>query len=420
MKNKNFITFAIAAVGIGLGALIMFVRPLDSDHDHEGHDHGAEEEEFARGPHNGRLLRDGDLALEMTIFEDGVPPEFRVYAYRSDKPIEPAKVALAVDLVRLGGVTDKFTFKVEGDYLRGQGTVVEPHSFDVKIGARIENKVHNWAYQSYVGRVEIAPEAAAAGGIKIETAGPASIRSSAVVTGRIIVDPSRSAQITARFPGVLRELRKSLGEAVAKGEVIAMVESNDSLQVYAIKSPVDGIIYSQNARVGEIVGSMPIVEVGDMRRVVAELQVFPQDAAKLKVGQPVRVSAIDGDMSSDSWLSMISPTTEVGSQSVPVRVVLDNTNNAWRPGMLIEADITIGTTEVPLAVSTNALQRFRDFDVVFAKVGDTYEVRMLELGAKDNDFIEVIGGLVPGTVYVTDNSFLIKADIEKSGASHDH
>ena len=75
---------------------------------------------------------------------------------------------------------------------------------------------------------------------------------------------------------------------------------------------------------------------------------------------------------------------------------------------------------MPLAVSTNALQRFRDFDVVFAKVGDTYEVRMLELGAKDNDFIEVIGGLVPGTVYVTDNSFLIKADIEKSGASHDH
>jgi cobalt-zinc-cadmium efflux system membrane fusion protein len=322
--------------------------------------------------------------------------------------------------VRLGGVTDKFTFKPEGAYLRAQSSVVEPHSFDVKIGARIDNKVHNWAYQSYEGRVEIAVEAAAAGGVKTETAGPAKIRSSARVTGRIIIDPARSAQVMARFPGVLRELRKTLGERVAKGEIVAMVESNDSLQAYAIKSPVDGIVYSQNARVGEIVGQLPILEIGDMSRVVAELQVFPRDAAKLKVGQPVSISAIDGDMNSESSLAMILPTTDAGSQAVPARVVLDNANNAWRPGMLIEADITIGTADVPLAVRTSGLQRFRDFDVVFAKVGDTYEVRMLELGARDDNFVEVVGGLVPGTTYVTESSFLIKADIEKSGASHDH
>jgi len=32
----------------------------------------------------------------------------------------------------------------------------------------------------------------------------------------------------------------------------------------------------------------------------------------------------------------------------------------------------------------------------------------------------VLGGLEPGTTFVTENSYLIKADIEKSGASHDH
>jgi len=58
--------------------------------------------------------------------------------------------------------------------------------------------------------------------------------------------------------------------------------------------------------------------------------------------------------------------------------------------------------------------------VVFARFGDTYEVRMLELGRGNRDWIEVLGGLVPGTEYVTANSYLIKADIEKSGASHDH
>jgi cobalt-zinc-cadmium efflux system membrane fusion protein len=45
---------------------------------------------------------------------------------------------------------------------------------------------------------------------------------------------------------------------------------------------------------------------------------------------------------------------------------------------------------------------------------------MLELGRRDGENVEVLGGLEPGTEYVTGNSYLIKADIEKSGASHDH
>ena len=73
-----------------------------------------------------------------------------------------------------------------------------------------------------------------------------------------------------------------------------------------------------------------------------------------------------------------------------------------------------------LAVRRSALQTFRESDVVYANVGEIYEVRMLDLGRKDENFVEVIGGLVPGQTYVTANSYLVKADIEKSGASHDH
>jgi cobalt-zinc-cadmium efflux system membrane fusion protein len=76
--------------------------------------------------------------------------------------------------------------------------------------------------------------------------------------------------------------------------------------------------------------------------------------------------------------------------------------------------------DVSLAVRESGLQSFRDFTVVYARVDDTYEVRMLDLGRRDGEYIEVLGGLEPGTIYVTENSFLVKADIEKSGASHDH
>jgi cobalt-zinc-cadmium efflux system membrane fusion protein len=101
-------------------------------------------------------------------------------------------------------------------------------------------------------------------------------------------------------------------------------------------------------------------------------------------------------------------------------VPLDNAEGKWRPGMTVEGDVLINQKDVPLVVKTSALQSFRDFTVVFAKIGNMYEVRMLELGANDGESVEVQGGLKPNTEYVTENSFLIKADVEKSGASHDH
>lgn len=101
-------------------------------------------------------------------------------------------------------------------------------------------------------------------------------------------------------------------------------------------------------------------------------------------------------------------------------VKLADPNGVLTAGSFVNASIEVATIEVPLAVKRVGLQGFRDFTVVFAKVGEQYEVRMLELGRQDGEWVEVLGGLKPGTEYVTDNSYILKADIEKSGASHDH
>jgi cobalt-zinc-cadmium efflux system membrane fusion protein len=106
--------------------------------------------------------------------------------------------------------------------------------------------------------------------------------------------------------------------------------------------------------------------------------------------------------------------------SVVARARIPNPHDAWRPGMAVVGEVVVAQREVPLAVKVSGLQRFRDFTVVFAQVGETYEVRMLELGDRDDTSAEVLGGLKPGTAYVSEQSFLIRADIEKSGASHDH
>ena len=114
------------------------------------------------------------------------------------------------------------------------------------------------------------------------------------------------------------------------------------------------------------------------------------------------------------------PLAEVSSQAVTARAPLPNRDGYWRQGMAVRGLVSVDQRTVPLAVRTDAIQQFRDFRVVFAKIGETYEVRMLELGEEGPEWTEVISGIDPGTVYATENSYIIKADIEKSGASHDH
>ncbi|MFD3262539.1 efflux RND transporter periplasmic adaptor subunit [Phenylobacterium ferrooxidans] len=387
----------------------------------EGDDHAAAAADFERGPHRGRLLRDGDFAVEITIFEDGAPPEFHAYVYRKDKPIDPRQVQLSVELTRLGGKVDRFAFAPVEDYLRGAGVVVEPHSFDVKIRAVEGGRTHQWAYASYEGRTSISAEAAKAGGVRTEIAGPATIGELVDMAGRVEIVPEGKAEVRAVYPGRILMMRGELGQSVRRGQAMARVESSHSLQAYAITAPISGVIIEKNANVGGVAGDQPLFVVADPTKLHAEFFVYPRDAERVRVGQPVEVRSLSGEARLTARVEAILPTADLASQTLMAHVHLPpGAATSFRPGMGVEGSFSVGAQSAPLAVRTKALQRFRDFTVVFAKVGNTYEVRMLELGRQTPEWTEVLGGLAPGTEYVVDGAFLIRADIEKSGASHDH
>ena len=377
-------------------------------------------EQAETGPNGGRLLREGDFALELAIFETGVPPEFHAWATAGGSPIDPRDVALTVELARLGGEVDRVGFAPEGDFLRGDREVREPHSFDVTIVARHAGGEHRFEYASYEGRTTIAADVASAAGVGTATAGPGTIRDELVLYGAIAPDATRVRAVHARFPGVIRTVRRYVGDTVREGEALATIESNESLQTYTVSAPIGGIVTARHAAPGEQTDTDALFEIADFSSVWAELDVFARDRPRLKSGLPVAISAETVAAATGGEIEYLAPLGNRASQSVIARVVLDNADGRWTPGQFVEALVTIGEAPVEIAVPLRALQRFRDFDVVFAKVGETYEVRMLELGRRDASSVEVLGGLAPGTVYVTDNSYLIKADIEKSGASHDH
>jgi cobalt-zinc-cadmium efflux system membrane fusion protein len=96
----------------------------DHGHAHGAHGHGAPAEPAeAKGPHLGRLLRDGDFTLELAIFERGTPPEFRAWFRQAGKPLPPSAVQLTVQLTRPGGKIDEHRFTPSGDFVRSPDEV---------------------------------------------------------------------------------------------------------------------------------------------------------------------------------------------------------------------------------------------------------------------------------------------------------
>jgi cobalt-zinc-cadmium efflux system membrane fusion protein len=372
-----------------------------------------------RGPNNGRLLADGDFVIELAIFETGVPPEFRAWATRGGQPVRPEDVELSVELARLGNVVDEIAFVPQGGYLRGTSTVYEPHSFIVGIGASYGGRRYEWQYESIEGRTRIAPEMAAAFGLKTLIAGPAVLEETITLYGRIEPTAAGVREVRARFDGAIQSVDVALGDTVRAGQALASIESNESLRPYTIDAPIAGVITERSANAGEQTAGRRLFTIVDTSAVWANLSVFLGDRSRVRVGAPVTVTSTLGGPAVKDSISHLNMLADV-NQAVTARVVLDNSDGVWALGTYVTAEVQVAETEVPLAVKRSALQSFRDFTVVYAQFGDEYEVRMLELGRQNGEWVEVLGGLKPGTRYVTEGSYVLKADVEKSGASHDH
>lgn len=405
--------------------LAIFILPKDSaasdEHGHGGHAEEAEHEEPAKGPNGGRLFTTDEFSVEVTIFEQGVPPQFRLFVYEDEKPLAPEKVSASIELHRLGGEKQTFTFKAQDNFLAASDVVEEPHSFDVKVSASYDGHRYNWEYDSYEGRTELTPEAIKQAGISIESAGPQTIEHRVEVYGQLIPNEDKVAHISARFPGVLKSIDKKLGDAVQKGEVLAVVESNQNLLGYEVKSQISGVVIERHATLGEFVSEgNEIFVVADLSDIWADFQIYRDDFGKAAAGQPIVVHIGDDGKKVTSKVTYVSPVTDQATQSKRIRTSIPNPDLALRPGLFVTGELTVSQQPVSLAVKRTALQTFRDWNVIFINDGNKFQAVPLELGVKDGEFVEVLSGLKPNQKYVSDNSFIIKADIEKSGAAHDH
>jgi membrane fusion protein, heavy metal efflux system len=227
MNKKTIAMVAIVlAVGVATTMAVLRMPPAKTASTEETEGPGPLD--YPRGPHGARLLSDDGLQVEMTIYETGVPPQYRVYPYdASQKPVSPSEVDLVVELHRLGGRVDRITFTPEADYLRGNEVVEEPHSFDVTVAATRAGRQHAWSYSQIEGKVELGPDQIKSAGITIGTVGPREMTTSLELPGEVKVDETRVAHVVPRLQGVVDQVLKKEGDRVGKGEVIAVMSSRE-------------------------------------------------------------------------------------------------------------------------------------------------------------------------------------------------
>jgi cobalt-zinc-cadmium efflux system membrane fusion protein len=265
-----------------------------------------------------------------------------------------------------------------------------------------------------MGRVELDKKKTENAHLEVEVAGSAKIKTALALYGKIGMNEDAVANVSPRFPGVVKAVFVRLGDKVQKGQVLAVVESNDSLRNYQITSEIGGTIIKKEVTIGEVVrDDKPIFTVADLSTVWIDFSVFPQDFERVKLGQTVDITYAANVKPITGEISYIAPIGSENTQSLLARATAQNAEGLLRPGLFVMGDLETEAVEVPIAVRPTAIQTLNEKTVIFAVEGKAFEAREVKLGARDDSHVQVLSGLNAGDRYVAANSFLLKAELGK-------
>lgn len=273
--------------------------------------------------------------------------------------------------------------------------------------------------EHHEGEIKLTQEQIKAARIVLAQVGTANLRETLPLYGVVAPNAERVREVAARFPGVIRSVNKKIGDPVRQGEALATIESNESLQSYAVTTPLAGVVTMRNANPGEQSGDKALFMVADLSTVWVELSLFPRDVAKVQVGQSVRVRSADAGLSATGKLVYVAPFGSSSNQTLTARVLLENADRRWAPGLYVNADVTLAESSVPLAIRAEAVQTVDEASVVFVQDAEGFKPRPVRLGRSDGELVEVLDGVAAGETYVTANSFVLKAELGKGEAGHE-
>ena len=260
-------------------------------------------------------------------------------------------------------------------------------------------------------------------GITLTTAGPGIIETSLELPGEVRPNDDRLAHIVPRYSGIVTEVLVGIGENVKQGQVLAVVENDESLANFQVKTLISGTVIGKHVTLGEAASrEREIFVIADLSTVWIDLTVYQRDLSRVKVGQRAQVFVGHDLAQGTATISYVTPIVDEHTRTATARLVLENKDGFWRPGMFVTVKVLIEKTDVPLIVPRTALHSFEENTVVFLVTGEGFIPRPVSLGRRGETNIEVLEGLSAGDQYVSQGGFTLKAELGKKafGDGHGH
>lgn len=212
-----------------------------------------------------------------------------------------------------------------------------------------------------------------------------------------------------RALGVSEEQRKELPRHTA------------GLATYELRAPFAGTVVEKHCSLGEVLnGDTDAFVLADLSVVWVRISVYTRDMDRVRVGQAVEIRGDVAGTTARGTVCYVAPVASEATRTLYARVDLPNPQRRWRPGTFVTASIVLDSHEVPVVVPVDALQRIKSDRVVFVADGDGFEPRTVTVGRMNHTHAEITDGLTAGERYVAKGAVVLKAELGKREAVHEH
>lgn len=205
-------------------------------------------------------------------------------------------------------------------------------------------------------------------------------------------------------------------EARKAGAAASAVRISGDGRSVAVVSAISGRITAAPASLGAFVqAETELFRVADPRRIQIEASVPAGDAARIRPGDRVELTAIDGQKVEGRVRSAINV---VDPQTRQATVVVSPDGGMIAPGQVVQARIFASgdATAIGVMVPQDAVQTLGDRTVVFVRIRSGFKAQPIQTGGGSGGLVAVTSGLAAGTPIAIANAFLLKAELGKEAA----
>ncbi len=261
--------------------------------------------------------------------------------------------------------------------------------------------------------------------IQLEEVEERVFETSVFAIGRIEEIPANRYVISSRIAGRVTQLQVFEGDYVKTGQVLATVESRllgDPPPSIDLTANRPGLVIASHLQLGQPVEpAVELMDISDRSTMWAVAQIPEQEAAQVKEGTlaHIRIPAL-GTQVIDARLVRFGVDADRQAGTIEGIFELDNSEGRLLPGMRAEFSVVLSTRPNVLSVPKNAIQGDPAKRVVFVQEFDlpnAFRRTPLILGEQNDQFVEVIGGLFPGDLVVTQGSYSLGFAAGGSGMS---